>query len=113
MTSDLIDSLQVYAGVFPIDAGEFPKLEEAIERVRPISLNMDALLTAQLTLNDRSGTKNSLLTAKRNANTSVVTIQRESSAALSQGFRLGFLGTLHMDVLYVTLPLPTIRRVEN
>jgi len=25
--------LQVYAGVFPIDGGEFPKLEEAIERV--------------------------------------------------------------------------------
>lgn len=24
---------QVYAGVFPIDGGEFPKLEEAIERV--------------------------------------------------------------------------------
>lgn len=23
----------VYAGVFPIDGGEFPKLEEAIERV--------------------------------------------------------------------------------
>jgi translation elongation factor EF-4 len=31
--------------------------------------------------------------------TKIVTIQRESSAALSQGFRLGFLGTLHMDVL--------------
>lgn len=26
-------NLQVYAGVFPIDGGEFPKLEEAIERV--------------------------------------------------------------------------------
>ncbi|EIW71455.1 hypothetical protein TREMEDRAFT_73314 [Tremella mesenterica DSM 1558] len=36
---------------------------------------------ARLTLNDRS-----------------VSVQRESSAALSQGFRLGFLGTLHMDV---------------
>ncbi|KAK8849772.1 GTP-binding protein LepA [Kwoniella newhampshirensis] len=35
----------------------------------------------RLTLNDRS-----------------VSVQRESSAALSQGFRLGFLGTLHMDV---------------
>lgn len=28
-----------------------------------------------------------------------VTVERESSAALGQGFRLGFLGTLHMDVL--------------
>lgn len=43
---------------------------------------MKALLTpSQLTLNDRS-----------------VTVQRESSVALGQGFRLGFLGTLHMDV---------------
>ncbi|WVN87477.1 GTP-binding protein LepA [Cryptococcus depauperatus CBS 7841] len=56
----------VYAGIFPVDNADFPKLEESIER---------------LTLNDRS-----------------VSVQRESSAALSQGFRLGFLGTLHMDV---------------
>jgi translation factor GUF1, mitochondrial len=35
----------------------------------------------QLTLTDRS-----------------VTVQRESSSALGQGCRLGFLGTLHMDV---------------
>jgi translation factor GUF1, mitochondrial len=35
----------------------------------------------QLTLTDRS-----------------VTIQRESSSALGQGYRLGFLGSLHMDV---------------
>jgi translation elongation factor EF-4 len=27
-----------------------------------------------------------------------VTVQRESSSALGQGCRLGFLGTLHMDV---------------
>lgn len=27
-----------------------------------------------------------------------VIVQRESSAALGQGLRLGFLGTLHMDV---------------
>lgn len=39
------------------------------------------MLTTQLTLNDRS-----------------VSVERESSAALGQGFRLGFLGTLHMDV---------------
>lgn len=56
----------VYAGVFPMDAGEFPQLEESINR---------------LTLNDRS-----------------VSVERESSTALGQGFRLGFLGTLHMDV---------------
>lgn len=35
----------------------------------------------RLTLNDRS-----------------VSVEKESSAALGQGFRLGFLGTLHMDV---------------
>ncbi|KAF6763966.1 P-loop containing nucleoside triphosphate hydrolase protein [Ephemerocybe angulata] len=56
----------VFAGVFPVENSEFPKLEESINR---------------LTLTDRS-----------------VTVQRESSAALGQGCRLGFLGTLHMDV---------------
>ncbi|KAF8891221.1 translation factor GUF1, mitochondrial [Infundibulicybe gibba] len=56
----------VYAGVFPVDSSDFPKLEESIKR---------------LTLTDRS-----------------VTVQRESSSALGQGCRLGFLGTLHMDV---------------
>ncbi|KAF9558033.1 GTP-binding protein lepa [Agrocybe pediades] len=56
----------VFAGVYPIDSNDFPKLEESINR---------------LTLTDRS-----------------VTVQRESSSALGQGCRLGFLGTLHMDV---------------
>ncbi|KAL0946754.1 hypothetical protein HGRIS_012931 [Hohenbuehelia grisea] len=56
----------VYAGVYPMDSGDFPKLEESIKR---------------LTLTDRS-----------------VTVSRESSTALGQGCRLGFLGTLHMDV---------------
>ncbi|KAJ3712263.1 GTP-binding protein lepa [Lentinula raphanica] len=56
----------VYAGIFPVDSSDFPKLEESIKR---------------LTLTDRS-----------------VTYQRESSSALGQGSRLGFLGTLHMDV---------------
>ncbi|KAH9483887.1 Translation factor guf1 mitochondrial [Psilocybe cubensis] len=56
----------VFAGVYPIDNSDFPKLEESINR---------------LTLTDRS-----------------VTVQRESSSALGQGCRLGFLGTLHMDV---------------
>jgi GTP-binding protein LepA len=40
-----------------------------------------AFTLPQLTLTDRS-----------------VTVQRESSTALGQGCRLGFLGTLHMDV---------------
>ncbi|KZO95882.1 GTP-binding protein lepa [Calocera viscosa TUFC12733] len=56
----------VFAGIFPIDSNDFPKLEESIKR---------------LTLTDRS-----------------VAVQRESSTALGQGCRLGFLGTLHMDV---------------
>ncbi|KAJ8507609.1 hypothetical protein ONZ45_g10039 [Pleurotus djamor] len=56
----------VFAGVYPIDSNDFPKLEESIKR---------------LTLTDRS-----------------VAVQRESSSALGQGCRLGFLGTLHMDV---------------
>ncbi|ESK88048.1 gtp-binding protein [Moniliophthora roreri MCA 2997] len=56
----------VYAGVFPINSSDFPKMEESIKR---------------LTLTDQS-----------------VTVQRESSTALGQGARLGFLGTLHMDV---------------
>ncbi|KAH0583623.1 Translation factor guf1 mitochondrial [Termitomyces sp. 'cryptogamus'] len=56
----------VFAGIFPVESSDFPKLEESIKR---------------LTLTDRS-----------------VTVQRESSAALGQGCRLGFLGTLHMDV---------------
>ncbi|KAI0341647.1 GTP-binding protein lepa [Trametopsis cervina] len=56
----------VYAGIFPVDSSDFPKLEESIKR---------------LTLTDRS-----------------VEIMRESSTALGQGLRLGFLGSLHMDV---------------
>ncbi|THH10836.1 hypothetical protein EW145_g1052 [Phellinidium pouzarii] len=56
----------VYAGVFPVESSDFPKLKESIKR---------------LILTDRS-----------------ITVQRESSAALGQGMRLGFLGTLHLDV---------------
>ncbi|KAJ2775312.1 Translation factor guf1 mitochondrial, partial [Coemansia linderi] len=56
----------VFAGVFPIDAGEFDRLNESIQK---------------LTLNDSS-----------------VSVHKETSAALGQGWRLGFLGTLHMDV---------------
>ncbi|KLO10549.1 Guf1 protein [Schizopora paradoxa] len=56
----------VFAGVFPVEANDFTKLDESIKR---------------LVLTDRS-----------------VTVQKESSSALGQGLRLGFLGTLHMDV---------------
>ncbi|KAJ1917375.1 Translation factor guf1 mitochondrial [Mycoemilia scoparia] len=56
----------VFAGVFPIDASDFVRLDESIK---------------QLILNDSS-----------------VSVQKETSAALGQGFRLGFLGTLHLDV---------------
>ncbi|KAJ2793519.1 Translation factor guf1 mitochondrial, partial [Coemansia helicoidea] len=56
----------VFAGVFPIDADEFDRLDESIQK---------------LTLNDSS-----------------VSVHKETSAALGQGWRLGFLGTLHMDV---------------
>ncbi|KAJ2542853.1 Translation factor guf1 mitochondrial [Coemansia sp. RSA 1853] len=56
----------VFAGVFPIDADEFARLDESIQK---------------LTLNDSS-----------------VSVHKETSAALGQGWRLGFLGTLHMDV---------------
>ncbi|KAI9506040.1 P-loop containing nucleoside triphosphate hydrolase protein [Coemansia spiralis] len=56
----------VFAGIFPIDAGEFDRLNESIQK---------------LTLNDSS-----------------VSVHKETSAALGQGWRLGFLGTLHMDV---------------
>ncbi|CAE6453790.1 unnamed protein product, partial [Rhizoctonia solani] len=57
----------VFAGVYPLDSNEFPKLEESVKR---------------LLLTDRS-----------------VTANRESSASLGQGIRLGALGSLHMDVL--------------
>ncbi|KAL9931553.1 hypothetical protein V8E36_009550 [Tilletia maclaganii] len=56
----------VFAGIFPIDTTEWPKLDDALRR---------------LTLNDRS-----------------ITLTRDSSAALGQGARLGFLGTLHLSV---------------
>ncbi|KAJ1970336.1 Translation factor guf1 mitochondrial [Dimargaris xerosporica] len=56
----------VFSGIFPVDSGEFARLDESIEK---------------LTLNDAS-----------------VSLQKETSNALGQGWRLGFLGTLHMDV---------------
>lgn len=74
----------VYAGIYPIDSNDFPKLEESIKRVRLLmvrSFRTAADRSLQLTLTDRS-----------------VEVTRESSTALGQGCRLGFLGTLHMDV---------------
>ncbi|KAE8228673.1 hypothetical protein CF326_g6390 [Tilletia indica] len=56
----------VFAGIFPIDSTEWPKLEDSLRR---------------LTLNDRS-----------------IALTRDSSLALGQGARLGFLGTLHLSV---------------
>lgn len=59
------------------------KLEESIKRVRrcfAVALG-HRLTCSQLTLTDRS-----------------VEVTRESSSALGQGCRLGFLGSLHMDV---------------
>lgn len=66
-----------------MENSEFGRLEEAMGRVGCRGcVQADGLANLQLTLNDRS-----------------VTVAKESSTALSQGFRLGFLGTLHMDVL--------------
>ena len=58
--------LQVFAGLYPMETGEYPAMRLAVEK---------------LTLNDSS-----------------VTVHRDSSVALGQGWRLGFLGLLHMDV---------------
>ncbi|KAG9318579.1 P-loop containing nucleoside triphosphate hydrolase protein [Chiua virens] len=76
--------LQVYAGIFAVDTNDFIKLEESIKRVRNclvLSSIASQEVSTQLVLTDRS-----------------VSVQRESSSALGQGCRLGFLGTLHMDV---------------
>ena len=56
----------VFAGVYPFDAGEHPKLKSAIEKV---------------CLNDYS-----------------IHLEPESSAALGFGWRVGFLGLLHLEV---------------
>ncbi|KAM0746804.1 GTP-binding protein lepa [Meredithblackwellia eburnea MCA 4105] len=81
----------VFAGIYPLEPGGFPKLEDAVRR---------------LTLTDRSVTSN-----------------RESSSFLGQGFRLGFNGSLHMDVfrqrledeydeeVIVTRPLVPVRLI--
>ncbi len=57
----------VYAGVFPIDADDFPLLRTALEK---------------LALNDAA-----------------LQFEPEHSGALGNGFRVGFLGLLHLDIV--------------
>ncbi len=57
----------IFAGVYPVDTDEYPKLKDSIEK---------------LTLND-----------------SALVTEHEVSAALGHGFRCGFLGLLHLDIV--------------
>jgi len=57
----------VFAGIFPIDADDFPLLRTSLEK---------------LSLNDAA-----------------LQFEPENSAALGHGFRVGFLGLLHLDIV--------------
>jgi GTP-binding protein LepA len=57
----------VFSGLYPVDSDDFPRLREALDRLR---------------LNDAS-----------------FTFEPETSAALGFGFRCGFLGLLHLEII--------------
>ena len=58
---------QVFCGLFPVDADDYPSLREALERLQ---------------LNDAA-----------------LSFEPEVSSAMGYGFRCGYLGMLHMDIV--------------